>query len=101
MSRTAAPEGNPQLTGGNLSGTQDDGCAARKIDDRGFDADLARPALEHEIDVGAEILAHVRSGGRRDAAKAIGRRRGDRLAEFLQQLLGDGVRGHSYAYGRL
>ena len=33
--------------------------AGRQIDDRGFDADVAGTAVEHEIDGVAQFLAHV------------------------------------------
>jgi hypothetical protein len=45
--------------------------AAREVDDRRFDSDLARPAFEHEIDIRAEIGAHVRGRRRRHAAEAV------------------------------
>src|SRR5260221_10990067 len=34
---------------------------ARKIEDRGLDADLGRAAFEHHVDIGAEIREHMAS----------------------------------------
>src|SRR6185503_18484990 len=57
----------------NMPGPQQRRRGARKIDDSGLDAHFARPAFEHEVDVLAQILAHVRRGRRRDTAEAVRR----------------------------
>ena len=83
-----------------MAWAQQDGAAAGKIDDGRLDADLAWSAFEYEIDVLAEVRAHVRRSGGRYLAETIGGRRRDRAVELLQQLMRDGVRRHAQAYGR-
>ena len=61
----------------DVAGTQHDRLAARAVDDGGFDADRARPAVEDQRYLPAEFLAHVFGAGRADAPEAVGRRRGD------------------------
>src|SRR6185295_9199953 len=70
------------------AGAQEHGLAARYIDDRRFDADVASAAVDDE-ELRTEFVAHVRSRSRADMAELVRRRRGDRAAadarEFLEQ----------------
>ena len=50
------------------------------VDDRRLDADAARTAIEHDVDVVAEVGAHVRGGRRAHPPETVGRRRGNRAA---------------------
>ena len=52
--------------------------ATVSVDDRRLDADAARTAFEHEVDVVAEVGAHVRGGRRAHPPEPVGRRRRDR-----------------------
>jgi hypothetical protein len=91
----------PNVGDGDPPRSQHDGRATREVDDGRLNANLARPTFQHQVDVVAKVLMHVCRGGRRDAAEAVRGRRGDRLAEFLQQLSRDGMRRNTDAYGRL
>ena len=56
--------------------------AARAVDDRRLHARRAHgTAVEHDVDVVAEIGAHVRGGRRAHPPEPVGRRRGDAPAE--------------------
>ncbi|ABA51112.1 hypothetical protein BURPS1710b_1002 [Burkholderia pseudomallei 1710b] len=71
--------------------------AARQIENRRFDADVGRAAIEH-MDGIAELVAHVLRGGRAHVAEAVRRRRGDAAVpaaprvERAQQRLRDRMR---------
>src|SRR5436190_2671059 len=82
---------------GDAAGPQEHGLCARKIDNGGLDADVARSAFQHAIDVAAQILAHVRRRGRRHPAEAIRRGRGDAAAELRQQLMRHRMSRHAHA----
>ena len=79
---------------------QQHGLAARAIDDGGFDADRARPAVEYQ-QVLAEFFLHVQGSGRADTAKAVGAGAGQAGAAGLQQGQRHRVRGAAQADGVL
>ena len=67
----------------------------RDVDDRRLDTDAARPTVEHEVDVGTEVGAHVRGGRRAHASEAVGRRRRDASAERVEQRERDRMIGNA------
>ena len=62
-----------------------------------LDADIARAAIENEIDFVAEILQHVLGADRADMARAVRRRRGDRALHFGEQRVRGRMRRHAQA----
>ena len=54
------------------------------VDDGRLDADPARTTVEHEVDVAAEVGAHVGGSRRAHPAEAVGGRRGDPTTEGPQ-----------------
>ena len=75
------------------------GSGARAVDDGGLDPHPARPAVEHDVDVVAEVGAHVGRGGGAHAPEPVGRRRGDAAAERAQQRERDRLVGHAHPDG--
>ena len=69
----------------------------REIDDRGFQADRARAAVEHEIDARAQALRHVARGGGGKLAGRVGARCRDRHARTAQQRARDRMGGDAHA----
>ena len=69
------------------------------VDDRRFDADRARAAVEHEVDIVAEVGANVIRSGRADTAEAVRRRCGESSAEPGQQFQRQRMSGHTHADG--
>jgi hypothetical protein len=55
----------------DAAGTKQHRRGAGKVHDGGLDADLGRPAFEHEVDVAAEVGADMRRGGRRNRPKRL------------------------------
>jgi hypothetical protein len=98
--RTAADDGGDGF-GGDRAGAQDFRGAAGEVEDGGFDADPAGPAVQHQGHALTQFLAHVLGGGGTDAAEAVGRGGGDAGAEGLEELEGEGVVGHPQAHGVL
>ena len=72
-----------------------DGLVAGDVDDRRLDADAARAAVEHDVDVVAEVGAHVRGGRRAHAPEAVRRRRRDAAAERVEQRERERMVGHA------
>ena len=70
------------------------------VDDRRLDTDRARPAVEDEVDVVAEVGAHVIGSRRADPAEAVGRRCGQPAAEAGQQLQRQRMSRHANTHGR-
>ncbi len=64
-----------------------------------LDADRRRAVIDDEIDAAAQVGQHVRGGGRRDVAGAIGRRRHHRLAEGGKDFPRDAVAGNPHRDG--
>jgi hypothetical protein len=56
-------------------------------DDRGFQSDLGRTAVDDEVGATVEVGGHVRGKCRRHMTRAVGRRRNHRPAECAQQHL--------------
>ena len=65
----------------------------------GFDAHLARPAVEDEGDIVAEAAANMFGGRGRKLSESIGAGSGQRYADLAQQGQGDGVVRHAQSYG--
>ena len=61
-----------------------------------FDADRRRPAVDDQVDAAAQVGQHVRRGGRRDMAGAVGRRRHHRPAERAQDAARHRMVGHPH-----
>src|SRR5712692_2686355 len=76
---------------------QENRAIARQVDDRRFDADLARAAVQDQIDLFAEIVTHVLSCSRADAAEFVGGWSRNPTAELAQQLESDRVAGDAQA----
>ncbi len=77
------------------AGAQDARPVVQQAEHGGFDPDRARAAIDHELDLVAEIGEHVVGAGRRQAAGRIGARRRQRQASHHQQGLRDVVRRHA------
>jgi hypothetical protein len=75
--------------------------AAEAGDDRGLEAHLAFPAVEHEADAVAQLLAHVGRTGRADAPVTVRRWRRDAAPEGREQRARDRVRGRPQGDARL
>jgi hypothetical protein len=73
----------------DTAGPLQTGVSRGAIDDGGFDPDVALAAVEHHVDRGAELLAHMRGGRRAYASEAIGRWRCDTTRERGEQGLCD------------
>ena len=87
--RCGAASGAPTISASRSSPTPPTRSTTRlvagDVDDRRLDADRARTAVEHEVDVGAEVVAHVLRGRRAHAAEPVRRRRRDAAAERVEQ----------------
>ena len=67
------------------AGAQQHRRRGRERDDRAFDADVARAAVEDQVDGVAEVVGDVLRRCRRHVTEAVGRRGGHAAAEFRQQ----------------
>ena len=79
---------------------EDHGIGAGAVDDGRLDPDPALAAVEHEVDVVAEIGAHVGRGRGADPPEAVRRRRGDAPAERAEQVERERLVGHAQTDGR-
>jgi len=86
------PENGRDGVRADAAGPQQHRRIAGERDDRAFDADVGRAAVEYQIDRVFEIVGDVQRRRRRDVAEAIGRRRGDAAAEFREQRVRDRMR---------
>ena len=84
---------------GDRSEPQDRGFRSRAVDDGRLDPDPARPAVEHDVHVVAEVGAHVAGGRRAHPPEPVGRRRRHSPTELPQQRERDRLVGHPQADG--
>ena len=113
LERARGARGVPRCSGGRPSrdrfdlrdrdapGSQHHQVAAGDVYDRGLDAHLARPAVEHEIDVTAEVRLDVRGSRGAHSTEAVRGGRRDGAPERAQERQGDGVPRNAHAHGVL
>jgi hypothetical protein len=96
-----ATEDRLEMRRGNVPGTQHDWFATRAIDNGGFDANFARPAIENQRHAVAEFFANVIGRSRADTAKTVGRWCCDASmlagngGKGAQQIQRNGMSGHT------
>jgi hypothetical protein len=61
-----------ELLARDSSGTEKDGIGSGQGEDGGLDADGAGASVQDEVDFGAEALADVVGGGRREFGEVVG-----------------------------
>jgi hypothetical protein len=72
---------------------------AGAVDDGRLHSHPARPAVEHAVDVGAQVGPHVGRSGRAHPPEPVGRRRRDPTAEGAQQFERDRLVGDPQPHG--
>ena len=80
--------------GGDAARSQDGRRVDGQVDDGGLDADARRAAVEHQVDIVAEVLPHVLSGRGAHPTEPVGRGSGDATSEGRQQLEGQRMGRH-------
>ena len=99
--RGAAREGGLEFRDADRPRPQQSGRVARQVEDRGFQADGRRPAVEDQVDPTLQVGQDMLGAGRREAVRPIGAGGGQRPAAPGDQVAGDPSRRASHADGRL
>ena len=83
------------------AGSQQHRRGRRERDDRAFDADFARAAIEDQVHRIAQVVRDMSGGRRRYVAEAVRRWRGDAVAEFREKRARHRMRRRAQADARL
>src|SRR3954452_3375436 len=83
----------------DAAGTQQTRAVIEAGDDRRFDTNISRAAIEHEIDFVCEVVEHMLRADRTDMARAVRRWRSDRTADCSEQRVRDRMCRHAQTDG--